>query len=102
MKKASPRAHPSPFIFLFFRITNRPVRPNLAMTGEISLTGKVLRVGGIKEKILAAKRAGVTCIVLPEGCRTDFIELPDQVKADLEVHFAAEYADVFRVALEYD
>merc|ERR1711871_539763 len=77
---------------------NRPVRANLAMTGELSLTGKVLKVGGIKEKILAAKRAGVSCVVLPESCKTDFEELPDAVKDNLEVHFVTEYSEVFNVA----
>ena len=80
----------------------KPVRENLAMTGELSLTGKVLRVGGIKEKVLAAKRAGVTCIVLPESCKTDFTELPDTVKDGLEVHFVTEYAEVFSVAFADD
>lgn len=79
--------------------TATPVRQNFAMTGEISLTGKVLRVGGIKEKILAAKRSGVNCVVLPESNRADFEELPKELKADLEVHFAANYEDVLRVAL---
>lgn len=79
--------------------TATPVRQNFAMTGEISLTGKVLRVGGIKEKMLAAKRSGVTCVVLPESNRADFEELPKELKADLEVHFASTYEDVLRVAL---
>lgn len=64
---------------------DKPVRENLAMTGELSLTGKVLRVGGIKEKVLAAKRSGVTHIILPEGNRTDWVELPDSVREGVEV-----------------
>jgi ATP-dependent Lon protease len=70
----------------------------LAMTGEISLTGKVLPVGGIKEKILAARRTGAHTVVLPASCRRDFQELPAYVKEALTVHFAASYDDVFRVA----
>lgn len=64
---------------------DKPVRENLAMTGELSLTGKVLRVGGIKEKVLAAKRSGVTHIILPEGNRTDWVELPESVREGVEV-----------------
>ncbi|OQR95373.1 lon protease [Thraustotheca clavata] len=67
---------------------NQPVKSNLAMTGELSLTGKVLPVGGIKEKTIAARRADVTTIVLPAGNRKDFEELPDYLKEGLDVHFA--------------
>jgi len=76
----------------------RPVRPDVAMTGEVSLTGKVLPVGGIKEKTIAARRSGVTCLVFPEGNRRDFEELPDYLKKGLEIHFANVYKDVFDVA----
>lgn len=78
---------------------NRPVRPDLAMTGEVSLTGKVLQVGGIKEKVLAAKRGGVTCIILPETNRKDFDDLPEFIRENLEVHFVNHYNEVFPVAL---
>ncbi|EDQ89858.1 uncharacterized protein MONBRDRAFT_16820 [Monosiga brevicollis MX1] len=77
---------------------DKPVRQNFAMTGEVSLTGRVLRVGGIKEKVLAAKRSGVTCVVLPYTNEMDWQELPDQVKEGLEVHFAKTYDDVYKVA----
>jgi Lon-like ATP-dependent protease len=75
-----------------------PVRQNFAMTGEISLTGKVMKIGGVKEKIIAARRSGVTCIVLPDGNKSDYNELPGYLKEDLEVHFADVYEDVYRVA----
>eukprot|EP00752_Nemacystus_decipiens_P005164 g4687.t1 len=78
--------------------TGTPVREDLAMTGELSLTGKVLPVGGIKEKTIAARRAGVQCLVFPQGNKRDFDELPDYLKDGLEVHFAREYGDVFEVA----
>ena len=68
------------------------------MTGEISLTGKVLPVGGIKEKILAARRSGARIIVLPEACRREYDGLPDYVREELDVHFAKTYEDVFKVA----
>ncbi|CAM9305539.1 unnamed protein product [Hapterophycus canaliculatus] len=78
--------------------TGTPVREDLAMTGELSLTGKVLPVGGIKEKTIAARRAGVHCLVFPQGNKRDFDELPEYLKEGLEVHFASEYAHVFNVA----
>jgi Lon-like ATP-dependent protease len=76
-----------------------PVRHDVAMTGEISLTGKVLPVGGIKEKIMAARRAGIKCVILPFANRRDFDEIPDYLKDGLEVHFAEEYDDVYQVAI---
>uniref|UniRef100_A0A7E4UVC6 Lon protease homolog, mitochondrial n=1 Tax=Panagrellus redivivus TaxID=6233 RepID=A0A7E4UVC6_PANRE len=76
---------------------NTPARQNIAMTGEISLTGKVLPVGGIKEKIIAAKRAGVNCVILPAENKKDIEDLPDFIKQDVEVHFATHYDDVFKI-----
>ena len=77
---------------------NKPISNELAMTGEISLTGKVLPVGGIKEKIMAARRSGIKCIILPIGCKRDFEEMPEYLKEGLEIHFAEEYSTVFDVA----
>lgn len=76
----------------------QPVLQNLAMTGEVSLTGKVLPVGGIKEKTIAAKRAGVTCIILPAENRKDFSDLAPFITEGLEVHFVEHYRDIFRIA----
>lgn len=76
----------------------QPVLQNLAMTGEVSLTGKVLPVGGIKEKTIAAKRAGVTCIILPAENRKDFSDLAPFITEGLEVHFVDHYRDIFRIA----
>jgi len=64
----------------------QPSRP-LAMTGELTLTGLVLPVGGIREKVIAARRAGLFEIILPEGCRGDAEELPDHIKEGLTLHF---------------
>lgn len=72
------------------------------MTGEISLVGKVLPVGGIKEKTIAAKRAGVTTLILPIANQRDFEELEDYLREDLDVHFADYYEDVFKVAFEQE
>lgn len=79
---------------------DKTVKPDLAMTGEISLVGKVLPVGGIKEKVIAAKRAGVKTIVVPIGNQRDFDELDDYLKQDLDAHFADYYDDVYKVAFE--
>lgn len=75
----------------------QPIRQNVAMTGEVSLMGKVLPVGGIKEKTIAAKRSGVNCIILPEENKKDFTDLPAFITDGLEVHYAATYADVYRI-----
>ncbi|XP_025717111.1 lon protease homolog, mitochondrial [Callorhinus ursinus] len=77
---------------------DRPVRPNLAMTGEVSLTGKILPVGGIKEKTIAAKRAGVTCVVLPAENKKDFYDLAAFITEGLEVHFVEHYREIFTIA----
>lgn len=79
--------------------TGRPVRQNLAMTGELSLTGKILPVGGIKEKTIAAKRAGVTCILLPAENKKDFSDLPEYITEGLEVHFVDHYSQIYPIAL---
>ncbi|XP_017955852.1 lon protease homolog, mitochondrial isoform X2 [Drosophila navojoa] len=78
--------------------TGKPVRPDVAMTGEVSLKGKVLTVGGIKEKTIAARRSGVTCLILPADNKKDFEELPSFITDGLEVHFASEYEDVYKIA----
>jgi Lon-like ATP-dependent protease len=77
---------------------DKPIRNDLAMTGEISLTGKVLPVGGIKEKIMAARRAGITCVILPSQNQRDYDEMPDYLKEGMEVHFAEDYQKVYDVA----
>ncbi|XP_029285840.1 lon protease homolog, mitochondrial [Cottoperca gobio] len=82
--------------------TKRPVRQNVAMTGEVSLTGKILPVGGIKEKTIAARRAGVTCIVLPDENRKDFSDLPDYISQGLEVHFVKHYSQIYPIIFPQD
>ncbi len=70
---------------------------NIAMTGELTLTGQVLPVGGIREKVIAARRQKITTLVLPEANRGDYDELPEYLKSGLTVHFAKQYADVYQV-----
>jgi len=69
---------------------------SLAMTGEITLTGEVLAVGGIREKIVAARRVNIKELILPQACRGDFDELPDYIKKGLRIHFVAHYLDVLQ------
>uniref|UniRef100_A0A671MW41 endopeptidase La n=1 Tax=Sinocyclocheilus anshuiensis TaxID=1608454 RepID=A0A671MW41_9TELE len=77
--------------------TNKQARQNVAMTGEVSLTGKILPVGGIKEKTIAAKRAGVTCIILPAENRKDFSDLSEYITEGLEVHFVENYSEIYKI-----
>ncbi|XP_016521437.1 lon protease homolog, mitochondrial isoform X2 [Poecilia formosa] len=77
--------------------TNRSVRQNVAMTGEVSLTGKILPVGGIKEKTIAARRAGVTCMIIPAENRKDFSDLPDYIREGLEVYFVDHYSQIYPI-----
>jgi ATP-dependent Lon protease len=77
----------------------RPVRHDVAMTGEITLRGKVLSVGGIREKVMAAHRANVKIVVLPEGNRKDLTEVPEEVKKGLNFVFAERVEDVWKETL---
>jgi ATP-dependent Lon protease len=83
---------------LLSMITGRPVIKKLGMTGELTLTGKVLPIGGVKEKIIAVKRIGLDTVILPEANRKDFEELPEHLQEGLKVHFARDYRDVYKVA----
>jgi ATP-dependent Lon protease len=79
-------------------MTNQKILPKLAMTGEITLLGQVLPVGGIKEKVLAAQRAGVTTLILPEGNKKDYEEdVPENVREKLTVHFVKQAPEVLKV-----
>lgn len=80
-------------------LSKRRVRTDVAMTGEISLRGRVLRVGGIKEKVLAASRFGVKQIILPEGNKPDWQDVPAEVRAKLKVHFVRQISEVLELAL---
>ncbi len=80
-------------------VTGRPVRPEVAMTGEITLQGRVLPIGGVKEKVLAAHRAGVTEVILPVANRDDADDLPDDVRSQVTLHFARDIGEVLGWAL---
>jgi len=85
---------------LYSLLRGRKTRQKLAMTGELSLTGKVLPVGGIKEKLLAAKRAGITSVILPRLNEKDLYEVPESVKQSLFIHFVDTLDEVLALALE--
>ena len=70
------------------------------MTGEVTLRGKVLPVGGIKDKVLAAYRAGIKTIILPEVNEADYEDIPDEVKKNIEFHFASQMEEVLSIALD--
>ena len=81
-------------------VTRIPIRKDLAMTGEITLRGKVLPVGGIKEKLLAAYRAGITTILLPKENEKDLDDLPEEIRTVMEFHLVEDVDEVVRLTLE--
>ena len=80
-------------------LTGRPVRHDLAMTGEITLRGKILPIGGVKEKVLAARRAGITEIILPKKNKKDLEEIPKNVLKNLKFRFIENMDSVIKIAL---
>jgi len=81
-------------------LTGRRARGDVAMTGEISLRGRVLPVGGIKDKVLAAARAGIKTVILPRRNEKDLVDVPDDVLAEVEIRSADSIEEVLAVALE--
>jgi ATP-dependent Lon protease len=81
-------------------LTGRPVRSEVGMTGEVSLTGRVLPIGGVKQKLLAAHRAGLTEVIIPKRNEPDLEDVPEEVLAALTVHPTSDVADVLALALQ--
>jgi ATP-dependent Lon protease len=81
-------------------LAERPVRSDVAMTGEITLTGQVLPIGGLKEKALAAQRAGIKCVIAPALNEQDIDEIPEHLRKDLDFKFVSEIGEVLDAALE--
>jgi ATP-dependent Lon protease len=81
-------------------LTGRPVRSTVGMTGEVTLQGKVLPIGGVKQKVLAAHRAGLTEVILPARNGGDLDDVPEAVRDQLSFHLVDDVADVLAVALE--
>lgn len=80
--------------------SGRPVRSNVGMTGEVTLRGRVLPVGGIKQKLLAAHRAGLTEVIIPKRNEPDLDDVPESVLRELTVHPVADVSEVLELALE--
>ena len=80
-------------------LSGRPVRPDVAMTGEVSLTGRVLPIGGVKQKLLAAHRAGIAVVLIPQRNEPDLDDVPAEVLAKLEVHPVSDVREVLALAL---
>jgi len=96
--KDGPSAGITMALSLFSLATGQPIREDIAMTGELTLTGKVLPIGGVKEKTIAARRVGVTNLILPEDNRRDFEELQDYIKEGITVYYADYFEDVLQAA----
>ena len=97
--KDGPSAGVSMFTAILSLLTGKHVVDKLAMTGEITLRGNVLPIGGVKEKVTAAHRSGIKTIILPDHNKKDLEDIPDHIKKDLTFHFAKEMMDVIDVAL---
>ncbi len=97
--KDGPSAGVSMFTAILSLLTGKHVVDKLAMTGEITLRGNVLPIGGVKEKVTAAHRSGIKTIILPDHNKKDLEDIPDHIKKDLTFHFAHEMMDVIDVAL---
>lgn len=99
---ATPKDGPSAGITmvtaLLSLLTDTPVLENLGMTGELTLTGRILPIGGVKEKLVAARRSGVKVIIFPKDNIRDYDELPDYIKKGLTVYFVENYDEVFNIA----
>ncbi|MGM0507784.1 MAG: endopeptidase La [Fusobacteriota bacterium] len=101
-KGATPKDGPSAGITittaLISRWANKKVRTDLGMTGEVTITGEVLPIGGVKEKAIGAHRVGIKEIILPDENRADMEDIPDEIKRDMEFHFVKTYEDVAKLA----
>jgi len=82
-------------------LTRIPVRADVAMTGEITLRGEILPIGGLKEKLLAAHRGGITTVLIPEENRKDLAEIPENVKDKLDIKPVKWIDEVLEVALQH-
>ncbi len=100
--KDGPSAGITMALALYSLATNKPVKTGLAMTGELTLTGKVLPIGGLKEKVIAARRVNVMELIVPKNNKADFDRLPDYIREGITVHYADFFDDVLKVAFDDD
>ena len=98
--KDGPSAGVTIAVSILSALIEKPVDRNVAMTGELTLTGRVLAIGGLKEKVLAALRMGAKIVVLPEENKKDMVEIPDDVKEKLEFKFVKDVGEVFKIAIK--
>ena len=102
---ATPKDGPSAGITmttaLYSLLLNTPIRENLGMTGELTLTGRVLPIGGLKEKLIAARRSKLNVLIFPKENLRDYDELPEYLKKGLEVHFVEYFDEVFAIAFPH-
>jgi ATP-dependent Lon protease len=98
--KDGPSAGVTMLTALVSLLTNQTIQKDLSMTGEITLRGQVLPVGGVKEKVLAAHRAGIKTIILPKGNKKDIEDIPKKIQQDIHFHFADKMMDVLKIALK--
>lgn len=81
-------------------ISGRRIRHDIAMTGEVTITGEVLAIGGVKEKVIGAHRVGIREVILPEDNRVNADDIPDEIKEDMIIHFVSTYSEVEKIVLE--
>ena len=81
-------------------LTNIPTKPNVAMTGEISIRGKVLPIGGVRDKLIAADRAGIKLCIIPKDNEKDLYNLPKEVKDRMEIKLVSNIDEVLELALQ--
>jgi ATP-dependent Lon protease len=98
--KDGPSAGVAMVVALASLLSGRPVRSEVAMTGEITLTGQVLPIGGLKEKALAAQRGGIRCVIAPERNEQDVEEIPEHLRKDLSFRFVATAEEALEIALQ--
>ena len=98
--KDGPSAGVTMYTALVSLLTGVPVRPDVAMTGEITLRGNVLQIGGLKEKLLAAHRAGIKRVIIPDRNVKDLIDVPEEVKAEMEILSVKRMDEILAMALK--
>ena len=97
--KDGPSAGAAVTLAIASSLSERPVRHDVAMTGEVTLRGKILEIGGVKEKVLAAYRAGIGNVILPAGNRRDLRDVPEDVRAGMSFHYVERMDQIFELAL---